>query len=457
MIRFINREKELKILKELWKLDNAFIIVYGRRRIGKTRLIEEFLKDKEGVSYTAEDVNKKIQVTEFKNILAEFLNDGFLREIEIDSWSKLFSYLEKTLKLDKKFYIWIDEFSYLIKNDPSLASILQKFVDKVLRKSKIIFIVSGSLFGIMKEKVLSHSSPLYGRRTKDILLTTISFSHAIKFLEFNFKDCLRTYLVIGGIPEYLFVASRYNNFYEFINKEFFEKNGYFYREPFFLLSREFKEIKTYFSILNAVSYGNTSPTGIANFIGIKTREIYPYLELLIGFGFLERITPLIGKRKAGIYIIKDAFFDFWFNFVHKNRGSIEKRVYSANEKELASFFGKKFEYFVKEFLIETKIFPFTKIGKWWHKDKEIDIVALNEKTKEILFVECKWQRVNAEKICKELAEKAGYVQWHNDKRKESFAIFAKSFSKKIKEFEGRKVYCFDLKHLEMVFKRKLFK
>ena len=133
--------------------------------------------------------------------------------------------------------------------------------------------------------MLSHSSPLYGRRTKDILLAPLSFPHAIKFLKFNFEDSLKTYMSIGGIPEYLLVASRYNSFLEFVSKEFFEKDGYFYREPYFLLSREFKEIKTYFSILNAISYGNTTPTEIANFIGMKTREIYPYLELLIHLVF----------------------------------------------------------------------------------------------------------------------------------------------------------------------------
>ncbi|MCD6092909.1 MAG: ATP-binding protein [Candidatus Aenigmarchaeota archaeon] len=451
MIRFINRERDLRTLEKLWKLENCFVVVYGRRRIGKTRLVEEFLKDKEGISYTVEDVNRKIQIREFKNALASFLNDEFLRNQEIDSWSSLFSYLEKTLDLNKRFYIWIDEFSHLVKNDPSLTSVLQRFIDKVLRRSKIFFIVSGSIFGIIKEKVLSHSSPLYGRRTKDILLTPLSFPHAAKFLNFNFEDSLKTYMSMGGIPEYLLVASRYDNFFEFISAEFFERDGYFYREPYFLLSREFKEIKTYFSILNAISYGNTTPTEIANFIGIKTREIYPYLELLIAFGFLERVTPIFGKKKASIYVIKDVFFDFWFNFVHKNRGSIERGIYKVNLKELNPFFGKRFEYFVLD--IFHLLFPFPKIGKWWHKDNEIDIVGLNEKTKEVLFCECKWKaRANAEKICRELAEKAQYVQWHSEKRKESFAIFAKSFSKQVGKFDGKKVYCFDLRDLERLFK-----
>ena len=130
MIRFIDRERELKTLEELWKLKNCFAVIYGRRRIGKTRLVEEFLKDKKGVSYSAEDVNRKIQIREFKNALAEFLNDEFLKTQEIDSWSSLFSYLGKTLDLNKRFYIWIDEFSYLIKNDPSLPSVCKSLLTK---------------------------------------------------------------------------------------------------------------------------------------------------------------------------------------------------------------------------------------------------------------------------------------------------------------------------------------
>lgn len=349
----------------------------------------------------------------------------------------------------------------MVKNDPFLPSSLQKFIDKVIRRSNIFFIVSGSLLGIMREKVLSYSSPLYGRRTKDILLTALPFPDAIKFLNFNFTDSIKTYMTIGGIPEYLLVASRYNDFSEFISKEFFEKDGYFYRGPFFLLSREFKEIRTYFSILNAISYGNTKPTNIANFVGIRTREIYPYLELLINFGFLEKITPLLTKKKTGIYIIKDVFFDFWFNFVHRNRNLIERNIYKLEKDEFEQFFGKRFEYFVFEhfhFFFKN----FVRVGRWWGfwKDErgekvteEIDILALNERTKEILFCECKWKnKVNAKKICEKLAEKTQHVKWHNNERREYFAIFAKSFSRRIEEFEERKVFCIDLREMKRMMK-----
>jgi len=453
MIRFINRKNELDVLNKDWKnLANAFVVVYGRRRIGKTKLIEEFLKDKKGVSYTAEDTSKKIQIREFKEDMANFLDDSFLRKQEINEWSSLFDYLQKVLDKNRRFYIWIDEFSYLLKNDKSLPSILQKFIDKFLRNSKIFFIVSGSLFGLMREKVLSSSSPLYGRRTRDILLRELGFEHAIKFINFNFEDKLKTFLTISGIPEYLLVASKFKNYEEFIQQEFLTHEGYFYREPYFLLSQEFKEIRIYFSILNAIAYGNTKPSKIANFVGIKTREIYPYLELLSAYGFITREKHLF-KEKVGIYLIKDCFFDFWFNFVHRNREDIEKGFYKINKERINAYLGKRFEIFIKDnFHYFFK--DYTRFCKWWYKDKEIDILALNEKTRSVLACECKWQsRVNAEKIARELNEKLRWVDWYKDKRKESFAVFAKSFSKRIKEFEGKKVHCWNLKDLGKALKK----
>ncbi|MCD6464330.1 ATP-binding protein [Candidatus Woesearchaeota archaeon] len=452
MIRFINREYELEELNKLWNLENAFIVVYGRRRIGKTRLIREFLKDKKGVSFTAEDTNKAIQIREFKQAIANFFNDEFLRNQEINSWSSLLSYISK-LDVKQKFYIWIDEFSYVIKNNKSAASAFQKFIDDYLRSSKIFFIVSGSIFGVMSEKVLSSTSPLYGRRTKDFLLGQLCLQHSAEFLQWNkFQDVLQCYMTVGGVPEYLLVASRYKNFNSFIQNEFFKKDAYFYREPYFLLSREFKEIKTYFSILNAISSGNTKPTEIANFVGLNTREIYPYLDLLISYGFIKRVANF-SNPKAGVYVVNDAFFDFWFNFVYKNREEIERDDYKASKKQLNMFFGKRFEIFIRQNF--ASFFKNYSVTKWWFKDKEIDIVALNEEKKEVLFGECKWQaNVNAEKIVKELVEKSQFVQWFNNEREESFAVFAKSFKKRVNSFEGKPVHCFDLKDLERVFKLK---
>ncbi len=451
MVRFIDRGDEIGLLEEEWKKKKAgFIVVYGRRRIGKTRLLMEFAADKKGIYFIGEDTSRQIHIRDLKNAFADFFNDSFLRNTEIRDWSNFFEYLKKIIPEKERFYIILDEFSYFIKVDDSITSSLQKFWDLFLSRTNAFFVVSGSIFGLMEESILSSSSPLYGRRTRDILLGQLPARHAAMFLETSFEEKLKTIMCIGGIPEYLIKASESDNFRSFVENEFFKKSGYFYREPYYLLSQEFKEIKTYFSIITAIALGNTKATEIANFVGIDSREIYPYLENLIRHGFIKKEISVVGDRKGGIYLIEDNFFDFWFNFVYLNRNSIEKKSYSANEHDLNRYLGKRFEMLIRTDIFQEIFGPkFEKIGRWWHKDKEIDIVALNENAKEILFGECKWQnKVNSEKIAKELAEKTRFVDWNLNKRKESYAVFAKSFSKRVSEFEGKRVYCFDLRDLE---------
>ncbi len=234
-------------------------------------------------------------------------------------------------------------------------------------------------------------------------------------------------------------ASDYKKFDDFIKEEFFNKKGYFYREIYFLLSQDFREIQTYFSILQAVAYGNTKPNEIGNFIGKNTREIYPYMENLIRLGMVRREETVIGKT-SGLYFLKECFIDLWFNFVHKYRGQIEmNESFTVNKRELDAYFGKRFEQLAKELIIKKKPFEFQKIGGWWHKDKEIDVVALNNETKEIAFFEVKWGDIEikaARNILNELKEKSKFVKWNDEKRREYYGIIAREIEDKESLIKG---------------------
>lgn len=433
MIRFINRKSELSLLhKEISRQGAAFIVLYGRRRIGKTALITEYIKDKTNVFYIAEDTNKKIQIHDFQQHLARFFKDELLETMTFDEWKDLFMYLKRVLPTDKKIIIAIDEFSYLLKNDAVLASSLQKFWDTFLSKTECALLVSGSLFGMMSEQVLSSSSPLYGRRTRDLLLRVFSFTDARMFLSMSFVDALQTYLCVGGVPEYLLRAKEYNKFSSFFSQEVTNRDGYFYREPYFLLSQEFKEIKTYFSLVNAVAYGNTKASEIANYAGIRTREIYPYLENLLRLDVIEKITPLMGGSKQGVYIIYDTFFDCWFNFVHKNREAIERGQYSIDKKELHTYLGKRFEITVRTQFLPL-LFPRFSFGKWWHKEDDIDCIGVNDEKKKALFFECKWKHLkknDTQQLLDNIKEKTSLFLWKNDERKEQIGIIAKKIDDK---------------------------
>lgn len=430
---FVDRKDELALLEREWKKPNgSLVILHGRRRIGKTRILMEFCSNKKGILYIAEDTSVQIQIKGLKAKIAEMLDDQLLESLDIRSWDQLFDYLIKNAPKER-FYLVIDEFTYLIRSDKSVLGILQKSWDTKFSSSNILIILSGSLLGLMSEKVLSYSSPLYGRRSRDILLEGLPFPDSCEFLDMSLKDQLKVFLIIGGVPEYLLKASDHEDLNGFLAMEFFNKQGYFYREPHFILSQEFREIKTYFSILNAIAFGNTRPTRIANFVGVDSREIYPYLENLMRLGFIQRETPIVGNQKKGIYLIKDEVFDFWFNFIHKNREEIERGSYSPKMESFDPYFGKKFEKFCLNEVVPKLLPEYRKLGRWWYKKEEIDIIAINEQEKAMVFIECKWSDLTAQKskkIVEKLRNKASLVRWNNQERVERLGIIARSISDK---------------------------
>ncbi len=464
-MKFINRKKEMEFLEEKYREKAPhLLVIYGRRRVGKTRLIEEFLRGKKDqLYYLAADESTSLQVKELKNLLAAFFSDEFLMNNNFLDWKQLFSYLEKVWPRDKRLVLVLDEVTYLIKNDPAFPSYLNQFWEKFLSKTNSLLILNGSLVGLMVREVLGGGSPLYGRRTGEIFLEELRIKEAQEFLNQPLEETISIFSILGGVPKYLeLVQGNFNDFLE----EIFDKRSFFYREGLYLMTEEFKDISTYSNILRAVAEGNTKLGEIADYSGIESKKISAYAEILENVGFITGIIPVTEKKFRGkIYLINDSFLEFWFRFINKNRSLIEmdkkKALLEDIKNEINSFVGKKFEKVCLQFLILSKLFSFTKIGRQWgkipgaEKDKnqyEIDLCALNEKNKEILFGECKWQeKVEASAVLNELKEKARNVDWHSGQRKEFYVIFAKSF--KDKKSRGENVYLFDLKEMEKVFKQ----
>jgi AAA+ ATPase superfamily predicted ATPase len=341
----------------------------------------------------------------------------------------------------------------LIKHNESITSYLQRFWDEFLSKTKTKLILCGSIVSLMLKNVLEKGSPLYGRRTLDLFVEKFSIKEVKEFLNASEENAVKFYAVLDGIPKYLQLVEE-KDFEKFL-KNILDKRSFFYREGYYLMNEELKDISTFLNILRAIAEGNTKISEISNFTGIESKKIYPYLEILENLGFIKKQTPIFGERNS-IYLIEDNFLDFWFRFIQKYRSYIE--IDSTNKiiknvfEEINSFIGKKFEKVCIDFV--KKNFDFDVVGKQWGRipkekeEYEIDIVALKKNEKKILLGECKWkEKVNAKELCKELEEKSNYIEWNKRERKEEFIIFAKSFKEKIKEFNGRKVYCFELKDL----------
>lgn len=426
MIReFIDREEERAVLEREWESSGGrLVILYGRRRIGKTRLIDEFIREKPGILYIAEDASPHIQIAQLKARCAEFFSDPLLAELDIRTWDQLFTYLAQK-PLTARTYLVIDEFTYLMRNDPTILSALQKAWDKSITGSDWCLLLSGSILSLMSDLALSSASPLYGRRTRDMLLGPLRFSDAKRFFHFPFSDTLKVYLSIGGIPEYLLKAGAYDDCDSFYSAEFFNRYGYFYHEPYFILSQEFRELKVYQSVLHAIAFGNTSPSAIAQFCGLDTRHVYPYLESMIRLGLVEKEVPILGNPRQAVYRIRDRVFDFWYRFVFPHRQEIETAHDGFRLPDMNPYFGRQFENFVRD-EYAGKVLPGYRAGHWWHKEDEIDLVAIDDSSSSIVFGECKWGDVSlpeAKKLFSRLKTKAKLVHTGNYTR-QKFALFS---------------------------------
>lgn len=450
---FVNRKKELEYLEQIYSKNRfSLVVLFGRRRVGKTELIKKFIENKDSAYILATDESTEENIKEFKSHFAKITKKDYFLSIN-ESFNGLFKHLADEIK-DKKTVIVIDEFPFLLNLNPGFLSTFQKIIDESLKDTKIMLILSGSSMSIMENDVLGYKSPIYGRQTNSWKVTPFQFSHVYEWIS-DFDKSIEAYFTFGNIPYYLSFFDKKKNIVENIKDSMLTKGMELYDEPLTLLRQEFKESRTYRHILKYISLGYRTSGKLCSATGIDKSNLTKYLSTLEETHIIKHILPL-GMTRKGIYEIEDPFFKFWFRFVYANRDSLEIGRYddilNLIRKEKDAYFGQCFERLIIELLfayVFDELKTYKTIERWWHKDKEIDVVALNESTKEILFGECKWQNnVDAKKIIYELAQKSPFVDWHNEERIESYALFAKSFSKRISDFEGKKVFCFDLKDIE---------
>jgi len=453
--KFVNREIELETLEKRFKTNKPeLFILYGRRRVGKTELIKQFMKDKPHIYFLSDKRHEKEQLKEFSKKIGEFFIDKLLINRGFGDWIDVFEYLKEKLK--NRIIFVIDEFPFLMTANKAIPSIFQKGWDEYLQNTKVFLILCGSSIAMMEKGTLSYKSPLYGRRTGQWKLDPLNFHEAQEFFpNYSIEKKIEVFSILGGIPAYLKQFDDMKDIFYNIEEKILKRDSFLYNEPEFVLREELKEPKTYFSILKNLSFGKTKLNEIATSLEMERNKVSMYLSILENLDIVGRLIPVTErhphKSRKGLYFIKDNFFKFWFRFVFPNRGDIEVgKTEDVLKNEIIPNFNQfvslVFEDICVEIIKRKSLFNFERIGRWWYKDKEIDIVALNEQTKEILFVECKWQdNVNARKILEELKEKSKFVDWNKDKRKEYYAVFAKSFKEKIKEDN---LMLFDLKDLK---------
>ncbi len=454
-IQFIDRREELEILEKL-RRENFFMVVRGRRRIGKTTLLRKAFHD---AVYIFIWPNKSYQWI-VGEICAENNLPGFL------NFADIMRYI-----LDKDSIVILDEFQNFLNIDKSVFGEMQKLIDeRRIKNESSKIVVSGSSYSLVNRLFNNEASPLYGRRTHEMVLQELPVEELFASVKIGMEEFIKFWSVFGGVPYYYAVMD-----VEDVEKSVIEmiekKDSMLLDEGKVILSVEFgRDSKAYNTVLTAIAEGKTRLNEIASLFSNKKGETIKYLDLLRKeFNLVRRVTPILSdpkKSREGVYEINDNFLSFWFYFIDKQRAYLEQERFgeaiSFFEENFPGYVGRKFEKFIT-YLMKRRVllpdFEFERIGSQWgsilgaeegKNQYEIDILALNEKTKEILFAECKWQdKADARKILAELKEKAQYVLWNAGKRKEHYAIFAKSFKERIKE-PG--IVLFDLRDFERMFK-----
>ena len=454
-MKFINRTSEREFLqKEYHRESSSLVIIYGRRRIGKTALITEFCKNKNALYFLATEESETENRNNFKDLACEYTENELLGSAIIKKWDIIFKSIVDYKTSEKKIII-IDEFQYLGKGNPAFPSVFQKIWDTILNNSNIMVILCGSLITMMESQTLSYDSPLYGRRTGQIKLQQISFEHYKEFYtHMKKKELIEYYAVTGGVPKYIELFRESTDIYTSIEDNVLGKSSFLYEEPTFLLQHEVSEIGSYFSIIKTIAAGNQKLSKIATVLEQPQSNLTKYLKTLIDLDILVREVPITeenpAKSKRGLYKIKDNFLGFWFKFIYPNIGMLEtERKEFVLNKIKRNFIDNHVSFVYEDICLEEMwklnaeekwCFNFDRCGRWWDKNSEIDIVAYDSQGKDIIFGECKYTNSPKDiEVLRDLEIKAKEVKWKNDDRCQYFILFSiNGFTVKLQELAAKR-------------------
>lgn len=447
---FIGRERELVSLNRLYTSDRfEFAVIYGRRRVGKTAIINQFIRDKEAVYFMGVESNAKQNLENFSKNILEY-ETGIQTENAFLSFQAALEYVFK-LAEKERLILAIDEYPYVARSFKSFASTLQLLIDKYKDNSKLMLILCGSSMSYMEDHVLSYKAPLYGRRTAQMKVLPFDFADTCQYFKnFSDEDKALIYGIAGGTPQYLLQMDDRLSVADNIKNTFLNPTSSLFEEPENLLKQEVREPALYNAIITAVATGASRMAEISTKVGEDTSVCASYLKNLMALGLVKRETPYGEKAsRKSVYTIDDNLFRFWYRFVPENssiigRGAVDL-AYKRVEPYLSDHMGKVFEEICKQYLWKLLLdgespVEFKELGRWWgtdpsaHSQTEIDIMGEQDKDT-ALFGECKWTNEKVDVGVLETLVKRSQIFHY---REIQFYLFAKKgFTKGCEETADR--------------------
>jgi AAA+ ATPase superfamily predicted ATPase len=423
MKALVDRREELKALEE-WFRRGRVALLFGRRRVGKTRLVLEFIKGKRAVYLLAADSTLEYNLRKFSEELSARFGVPGLRFADFE---ELFRFLCSREDVD---LVVIDEFGYLVR--AGALPQFQRVVDLVLGSKKLL--LTGSTVSAIESELLGYRSPLYGRVDLVKRLQPLRFHHLFEwFPGASFEGALAVYAATGGVPRYLEFFQRCA--LEEVRRVMLNPDTLPFRDAKLILEEELPEPRRYFLVLEAIASGRTRLGEIAQYSGLEPYKLTYYLGVLRDLGYVTYERPLL-EGKRGVYRIADPYLAFWFRFIHPFYEELESGITAQAlayfERNFNTHLGQVFEQVAGELLLPE--LRFTRAGRWWKRGEEIDLVALDEDSGTAYFVEFKYSReVDAELEARRLRRKAELFGWRRGARREVYVIVARSFSRSSSE------------------------
>lgn len=419
-MRFLGRNRELKTLQEAWaSAESAFLPIYGRRRVGKSELIVHFMSSKPGLYLAGKRASGEAQRQEFLEAAARALGDPLLAQARVANWKSALELVAQRLPAQGKFILALDEFQWIAEASPELPSVLQELWDRGWSHSgRLVLILCGSYVGFMEREVLGRHSPLFGRRTAQILLRPFNHLEAALFHpRLSRVDQARVYAICGGVPAYLLAFDGAQSVEQNLITRVLDETAALAREPEFLLREELRDLVPYHSVLTALAQGKCSPAQLAKTTGLDVRGLGYHLNTLVELGYVQRRYPLTETKpnsRSVRYALDDPLLRFWFRFVFPHQSVLrllgpERGLTEIVRPELEAYFGRCFERLCRECLPRLCVqegvrAPFT-VGEYWDAGVQIDVVGVRQDNWTDLG-ECKWGPVaSLAAVAAELDEK----------------------------------------------------
>lgn len=407
---FVGRVNELAILDKLWENPNAtLLILYGRRRIGKTRLLIHWLEQhpKRAIYWVAEPSSALHQLRSFSQTIYNFSHPDSPapKDFAYSNWEQAFAEVAR-LSREERLALFIDEVTYLIEVDSSIVGILQKVWDHSLKNTQIKLALSGSQRGLMEEEIISHKAPLYGRATAHIELPPLPFGAINRFFpEYDWRDLVQVYSVFGGVPAYWERLDSTASVIENIRTQLLTSNTLMQDEPRLLLQDFISDTHNYVGILQGIAHGEYTQIDLSRYTGLSQGHISKYLSVLRNTGFVKRDVPVTEASRSsrrGRYFIIDPYLRFFYRFL----STLQTKLALGNPNEALNQISENFPAFIenntwcelcREWLVGASQsgefpIPLENVGSAWRKGKsDIDVVGLNQAKKRIVLGVCRWQ------------------------------------------------------------------